>query len=174
MPERLDELSRRFREPLLRYYASRVKTPEDAEELVQEVFLRLLRQKDLGEIENIDVFTFVAARSVLKDHYRYKSRHGGGRTTPIEKLQIRSSEPNPGQVVEDRDEIGVLMAAIEELPPKCRAVFTLFRFEDVPQAEIARRLGITVSMVEKHIAAAMVTLKKKLRAAHNDEGSPHD
>jgi RNA polymerase sigma-70 factor (ECF subfamily) len=145
----------------MRYFQRRVATAEDAEELTQEVFVRLLRRDNINTIQNIEGFVFITAANLLKDHYRYRARRGGGKTASIENLQIRSADPNPGQVVEDRDEISVLMHAIEELPPKCRAVFTMFRFEEIPQAEIARRL---------HIAAAMIALKKRLRAANDERG----
>jgi RNA polymerase sigma-70 factor (ECF subfamily) len=166
----LEAFATRFRAPLMRYFQRRVATAEDAEELTQEVFVRLLRRDNINTIQNIEGFVLITAANLLKDHYRYRARRGGGKTASIENLQIRSADPNPGQVVEDRDEISVLMHAIEELPPKCRAVFTMFRFEEIPQAEIARRLGITVSMVEKHIAAAMIALKKRLRAANDERG----
>lgn len=170
---RVEALARRFRDPLMSYFTRRTATVEDAEELSQEVFVRLLRRADIDVVENIEGFVFVTAANLLKDHYRHKARHGGGKTASIETLEIRSTDPNPGQVTEDRDEIGVLMRAIEDLPPKCRAVFMLSRFEHVPQAEIARRFGVTVSAVEKHIAAAMIALKTKLRAL-DEKGSPRD
>lgn len=171
---RFAELDRRFRAPIFLYFSRRVATPEDAEELTQELFIRLLRRADLDSVDNMEGFVFVTAANLLKDHYRHLSRHGGGKKTSIDNLQIRSSDPNPGQVVEDRDEIGVLIRAIEELPPKCRVVFTMYRFDEVPQTEIARRLGITVSMVEKHIAAAMLALRKTLKATHDEKGSSND
>ncbi|UPT63422.1 MAG: sigma-70 family RNA polymerase sigma factor [Hyphomonadaceae bacterium JAD_PAG50586_4] len=172
--ERLDELARRFRAPLLRYFVSKIRVSEDAEELVHEVFVRLLRRADLGEIDNIEAFVFVVAKNILKDHYRHNDRHGAGKFTSIDKVTLKSTEPSPSELIEGRDEIGVLLRSIEELPPKCRAVFVLFRFEDVPHAEIARRMGITVSMVEKHIAAALVQLRKKLRDAGDDKATSHD
>lgn len=170
--ERLQALAQRFRAPLLRYFRRGVRVPEDAEDLTQEVFVRLLRRPYLDQVENIEGFLFVTAANLLKDYYRAQARHGGGKVTSIENIEIETSEPNPGRTIEDRDEIGVLLGAIEELPPKCRAVFVLFRFEEVPQAEIARRMGITVSMVEKHIAAALVALRKRLRAA-DEKPTPH-
>lgn len=170
----LDALARRFRDPLLRYYSRKVRTPEDAEELAQEVFLRLLKRADLGEIANIEGFVFVVAANLLKDYYRDRARHGGSKLTSLDNLQLKSAERSPGEIIEGRDDVGVLLRSIEELPPKCRAVFVLYRFEEVPHAEIARRMGITISMVEKHIAAALVQLKRKLKAAGDDKATTHD
>lgn len=172
--QRIDTLARRFHAPIFNYFLRRVATADDAEELTQEVFLRLLRRADLEAVGNIEGFVFVTAANLLKDHYRYRSRHGDGKIDSIENMQIISIVPNQQEIVEDRDEVGVLMRAIEELPPKCRIVFRMFRFDEIPQAEIARRLGITVSMVEKHIAAAMIALKKKLKTGVDEKGPSLD
>lgn len=162
----MDALAARFRVPLLRYFERRVRTPEDAEELTQEVFVRLLRRPDVDAIENIEGFVFITAANLLKDHYRSLSRRRDARS--INGLDFPSGAQNPAEEVEGKAEIGVLLGAIEALPPKCRAVFVMHRFDEVPHTEIARRLGITVSMVEKHIAAAMKHLRKRLKDGADD------
>lgn len=153
-------LAARFRTPLLRYFERRVRTPEDAEELTQEVFVRLLRRPEIETIENVEGFVFITAANLLKDHYRAQARRRD--THSIHGLDFVSPGKNPAEQAEGRSEIGVLLGAIQALPPKCRAVFVMHRFDGVPHTEIARRLAITVSMVEKHIAAAMKHLRKKL------------
>jgi RNA polymerase sigma-70 factor (ECF subfamily) len=66
------------------------------------------------------------------------------------------------QICEAKSELSFLSDAIRSLPPKCQAVFVMHRLEGVPHTEIASRLGITVSAVEKHIASAMLKLRMKL------------
>lgn len=150
----------RFRRPLLQYFERRVRTPEDAEELTQEVFVRLLRRPEVEGIDSIEGFVFITAANLLKDYYRTRTRRG--ETQSIHGLDFPSLSPSPAEEAEGKATIGVLLGAIRELPPKCRAAFVMHRFDDVPHTEIARRLGITVSMVEKHIAAAVKQLRKKL------------
>jgi RNA polymerase sigma-70 factor (ECF subfamily) len=159
-------LAARFRAPLLRYFERRARTPEDAEELTQEVFIRLLRRPDVEAIDNIEGFVFITAANLLKDHYRSRARRR--ETHSINGLDFASPAQNPAEEAEGREEIGVLLSAIGALPPKCKAVFVMHRFDEVPHTEIARRLGITVSMVEKHIAAAMKHLRKQLKDGGND------
>ncbi|MEJ0023419.1 MAG: sigma-70 family RNA polymerase sigma factor [Alphaproteobacteria bacterium] len=161
-----EALAARFRAPLLRYFERRVRSPEDAEELTQDVFVRLLRRPEFDQIANLEGFVFITAANLLKDHYR--SRAHRRETQSINGLDFASNAQNPAEEAEDREEIGVLLSAIRVLPPKCRAVFIMHRFDEVPHTEIARRLGITVSMVEKHIAVAMKHLRKTLHDGGHD------
>lgn len=163
----LESLAARFRSSLLRYFARRVLTREDAEELTQEVFVRLLRQPHIDRVQNVEGFVFVTAANLLKDYYRSRSRSRTRETQSIEGLDLSSSAQDPAHEAEGRAEIGLLLDAVRALPPKCRAVFVMHRFDEVPHTEIARRLGITVSMVEKHIAAAMGHLRKRLKGDGN-------
>jgi RNA polymerase sigma-70 factor (ECF subfamily) len=150
----------RFRAPLLRYFQRRVRGPEDAEELTQEVFVRLLRRPSADPVESLEGFVFITAGNLLKDYYRARSRRRD--TQSLDGLELGSPALNPAKEVEDSQAVGVLLGAIQALPPKCRAVFVMHRFDEVPHTEIARRLGITVSMVEKHIATALKHLRKHL------------
>jgi RNA polymerase sigma-70 factor (ECF subfamily) len=162
----VEGLAARFRAPLMRYFERRVRAPEDAEELTHDVFVRLLRRPDFDQIENIEGFVFITAANLLKDHYRSLAhRH---ETQSIDGLDFASNAQNPAEAAEGKQEIGVLFDAIRALPPKCRAVFVMHRFDDVPHTEIARRLRITVSMVEKHIATAMKRLRMQLHDGDDD------
>lgn len=162
-----EALAAQYHQPLLRYFERRVKTTEDAEELTQEVFVRLLRRPEIEGIENLEGFVFITAANLLRDYYRHRARLTKKGMRPIYDLDLPSSAPNQAQIVEDRADLNVLLAAIEKLPVKCRAVFVMHRFDELPHTEIARRMNVTVSMVEKHIALAM----KQLRAALKDGGA---
>lgn len=162
-PITIDTLAAQFRAPLLRYFERRVRSPEDAEELTQEVFVRLLRRPDIADIENIQGFVFITAANLLKDHYRRAARRN--QTQSIHGLDFASAAPNPAEQAEGKAELGVLLGAIQSLPPKCRAVFIMHRFDELPHSDIAKRLNITISMVEKHVAAAMKRLRATLKDA---------
>jgi len=67
---------------------------------------------------------------------------------------------NPEQIAVARQRLDKLVEAVNTLPPRCRAVFILRKFENLSQAEIAERLGISRNMVEKHLRHALQTLQK--------------
>jgi len=62
-----------------------------------------------------------------------------------------------------KERLAILAKAIEELPPRCRQCFVMRRLENLPQAEIAQRLGISVNMVEKHLRHAALHCARRLK-----------
>lgn len=152
----------------MNYFRRRVLSHEDAEELTQEVFVRLLRRNNLADIKHLEGFAFTTAANLLKDHYRAAARTGRTVTNDDLLHQLPSQDAQPEKITEDRQQLGVLMEALEELPPRCRTVFIMHRFEDMPHSQIARSQNISVSAVEKHIANAVLILRKKLERGENE------
>lgn len=150
----LDEWSRRYRPALLRFFQRRMPAASDREDLVQEVFLRLAKREDLGSIEHVEGYLFQAAGNVLKDWRRHGARHGDGAHETIDEDLPAEVDFSPERVLLGKDQVSALIAALELLPERTRAVFLLYHFDNLPQAEIARRLGIAVRTVENNMAKA--------------------
>lgn len=127
---------------------------ENREDLVQEVFLRLARREDLGSIEHVEGYLFQAAGNVLKDWRRHGVRHAADAHDAIEEDLPAEVDFSPERVLLGKDQINALIAALELLPERTRAVFLLYHFDNLPQAEIARRLGVAVRTVENNMAKA--------------------
>ena len=149
----LEEWSRRYRPALLRFFQRRMPASADREDLVQEVFLRLARQ-DLTTIANVEGYLFQAAANVLKDWRRRGVRHAADAHEAIEEDIPAEVDFSPERVLLGKDAVSTLIAALETLPERTRAVFLLYHFDQLPQAEIARRLGIAVRTVENNMAKA--------------------
>ncbi|HEX5776342.1 MAG TPA: RNA polymerase sigma factor [Caulobacteraceae bacterium] len=149
----LEEWSRRYRPALLRFFQRRMPAGADREDLVQEVFLRLARQ-DLTTIANVEGYLFQAAANVLKDWRRRGVRHAADAHDPIGEHVPAEVDFSPERVLLGKDAVSALIAALETLPERTRAVFLLYHFDQLPQAEIARRLGIAVRTVENNMAKA--------------------
>lgn len=155
---RFDLFVRTHRRPLIAYYRRRGAAPGDIEDLVQDVFLRLLRKLQDGE-EIAQSYVFAAASSVWIDHHRHAAvRTGTGQHGPLAE-DLRCSAPEPDRIVEGRDDLRVIRKRILELPPKWRRAFLFHRFDDMSHTEIARKMDVSVSSVEKYIINALARLK---------------
>lgn len=146
---------------LRRYLARKLACPEAGEDAAQDVFLRLLVKPPTALIDNPRGYLLRSARNLAIDLQRT------GRSVPllvpIEDHQDALPDPasDPARIAEARQHLRALASGIEALPPKCRNVFFLHRFEGLTQAGIADHLGISEKTVEKHLACAMLHLRRQ-------------
>ena len=155
-------LTRRLRGPLFHFFLRRTRSPADAEEMVQDLFVRLLRRADLLSLENVDGYVFEAAANMARDRGRYEQARGQGRHVEIDDLFADSEAPGAEQIVAGKQRLKKMLTALNALPPRARQVVILRRFENLTYLQIARRLGISVSAVEKHMTRAMTALRLDL------------
>ena len=160
------QLGARFSGPLLKFFLRRIRDRAQAEDLTQEVLVRILGSRDADLIANPEGYVFKAAANLLSDYRRRLVRNPTLRAVSLEELV---SEPG-ARLVEDRSPERVFMGevtleevlgAIEELGELTRNVFVLFRLENMQQKEIAALYGIGLSTVEKHVMKAMLHLSKR-------------
>lgn len=154
--EMLDSLARRYRGALIRFFVRRERNlGSEAEDLTHEVFLRLANRSVSDDIEHVQAYLFQTAAAVLVD----RTRRGAVRheAAHIEFDTSRHAEEawSPERVYIGEQQLANVLAGIKALPERTRAVFTLHRFEGLRYADIARRLSISTSTVEKHIMEAL-------------------
>lgn len=159
----LADLSMRFRPALNHYFMRRRLRPEDAEDAVQEVFVRLSRRQGLAGLENVEGYLFETAASVAVDHHRRRRVRSEDRHDPYDETRHAVSDFASDRVLEGKQELAMVLAGLRELPERTRHVFLLARLERMRHAEIGRRLGISVSTVEKHVVKALVHLSHRIR-----------
>src|ERR1700722_13422196 len=150
----LDDLANRFRSPLKRFFERRLQDRPDSDALVQGVFVRLTRQGQLCFIEHLDAYVFQIAANVLRDHARrWSVRFEESRAGELTDAEIEGGF-SPERVLLGKEAVERLIAGLFELPEKTRVIFSLYHFDSVSQVEIARRLGMSISTVEKHMGRA--------------------
>jgi len=133
----------------------------DVDDIVQEAFLRISTHESATPIDNPRGFLFRIARNLTFDFLRRRSvRHNYAAAQSAERNSDRSrfESRSAEKIVSARQDLDVILSAIDDLPPKCREVFLLQRNEGLPYAEIAARLGISESMVQKHMSKALARL----------------
>ena len=149
--------------PALRRFFSRRAPGGEADDLTQEVYLRL-HGHDLDTIANPKGYLFRIASSVLADRARRRRARAADAHDFLEEWDHPVEEISPERVLLGREALNDVIAAIEALPPRTRQAFVLHRFEEMKYGEIAVRMGISASSVEKHIMRALQHLVKGLEA----------
>ncbi|HJV42276.1 MAG TPA: sigma-70 family RNA polymerase sigma factor [Caulobacter sp.] len=161
--ERFEALTRRMRVPLLRYFRQRTGSQPDSEELVQDLFLRLLRRPGLMTLESVDGYVFEAAANLLRDKVKRERARPMLSAVDLDRIDLADDLPGAEDVVGGRQSLERIQVALKSLSPRARTVVILRRFEDMSHAQIAARLNISVSAVEKHLVRAMAVLRGALR-----------
>ncbi len=157
----LDAVVQRYYRPLLSFFRKRTHNTADTQDLVQQVFLRLAQNSEQTAIENPDAYIFQTASNTLKDHYRRNSVRDRFANILLEDSGTTydsRSDLSPERVLQAREEVSLVAAALRQLPERTRDIFMLRCFEGLKHAEIARLQGLSVRAVEKHFAKALVTL----------------
>jgi len=161
----MDRLYKRYRNQLTAFFLAKRLERSQAEDFVQDVFLRY-QQADyaFGETQAGSVL-FKIARNIFFDHLRRTRTRRSLGVSQEQFLEINGEldEAEDAVSLEDwldsRQRLEHVLALIQALPPKCREVFIDFRFREMSQKDIARTRGISVSMVERHVATAVARLK---------------
>lgn len=146
---------------------ARTGNPAEAEDLLQELWLRI-RDATPGPVANGRAYLYRAAQNLVLDRLREarrrEARDKDWSDTQAETVVGDRVDPGPPALESliAREEVAALRAAIAQLPEGAGRAFRLHKLEGLPHAEVAARLGISRSGVEKHIAVAMAHLRRAL------------
>lgn len=159
----IEALSAELRPSLLRWFSRKVSDCAEAEDLVQEVFLRLVKLNGFdGNLPSARAYVFHTANSVLFDWLRKRRVRHTDAHDELENDHPADADFPPERVLIGRERFAEATAALLELPERTRVIFVLRRVEGLKCKDIARRLNISVSAVEKHMARAMAHLMKRV------------
>ena len=135
-----------------------VRDPEAAHDIVQEVFVKLWHRKDdLAFIMHPKAYLY---RSVFNTAITYLNNNK--KKASIEDSKIEASDTSDSEIL-TKELLTHIEAAIEKLPPKCKAIFVLSRFEEMKYKEIAETLGLSLKTVENQMGIALSKLKEELK-----------
>jgi RNA polymerase sigma factor (sigma-70 family) len=155
VPDTLETLIRRCHGKLIGFLSARVRNNEDAADLAQEAYIRLLRYQTGRSGEDLRRVLFRIAANLLTSHWRRRRAQGADSQVAIDELDIESGEPGPERQLTGERQLKRLEDILLEMPKKRRTVFLLSRIEGLSNAEIANRCCISIKTVEKHIAIAL-------------------
>lgn len=144
--------------PLFQLSAAILRSRQIAEEVVEDVFIKVWEQREqLGELNNLRAYLYVLAKNLSVDHLRKIS---GKRVYTLEDVNVPvlTVQSNPEDLMISREIIKKINLAINELPPKCKLIFKLVKIDGLRHKEVAEILNISLKTVESQMSIALKKL----------------
>ncbi|MEI7424337.1 MAG: RNA polymerase sigma-70 factor [Prolixibacteraceae bacterium] len=161
-PHSFSMLFDRYGKRLYHFSLGYLKSAEDAEEIVQEVFLKIWdKRADLSNEKSLESYLFTMARNGILNTIR-KSKYA--------QTYRNYAKINPGKNVLLDEELNfnelekAYFAAIEKLSPRRKEIFLLSREQALSNTEIATKMNISVKTVENQMTSAIFEIRKNLRS----------
>lgn len=147
-----------LRATLARYFSRRIRDRAEIEDLVQEVFARVVRRDNVQPIENLGGYIYTTAASVLADRARRRAVRNADAHVPFDPEVHSDLDVDPERILCGKEALRAATAALLSLPERTRTIFALHRLEGLRSRDVADRLGISLSTVEKHMIRAVRSL----------------
>lgn len=153
------------RRELQAYLTQKLRDGETAADLTQEAFLRFAEHGPAATaaVAHPRAYLYRTAHNLAVDHVRRRQRERTDPTPSTDMAGIADDLPSPERVAAAHDEMTTVRGALLELPERTRQVFALTRIEGLTYGEVARRLQISDSSVQKHLAKAIRHVMQRLR-----------
>lgn len=164
VPSLLAQAYARWREPLRRLLRRRLGRPEDAEDAVQDVFVRYAVAAKALPAEEEAPYLHTIARHVAHDAWHRAQRHEA-RTADAaaSDADVPDEHADPVRDAAYRERLARLAAALAELPERRREAFVLHSIDGLTQTDVAERMGISRRMVHNHVTLAFAYCQMRVR-----------
>jgi len=158
----------------LRRYLLRRSDSQEVEDLIQEIYVRLLKATRDEFVRNPVAYIFTVARSVVSDFRNHAKRHRETICTDTDMMQQASEKPDC--LPQDAIAASVvskefLLAVLNELPPEQQAALLMFERDGYSYAEIANKLNVSERQVERYLLKARERFAQALRSEQGEPGS---
>lgn len=142
----------------------------EIDDIVQEAYARLILLDSVAHIVNPRTYFLQVARSLILQFLRRARVVPIDLATDIGAIEKAANDPLPDQQVQGKQELNRLMAAISTLPPRCQEVYRLRKIEGLSQRQVAEKLMISESNVEKHLGRGV----ERIMLLYANEDRPQD
>jgi RNA polymerase sigma-70 factor (ECF subfamily) len=156
------------RATLVRFFAARTGSQAAAEDLAQELYLKIAGRAERAEADNPAALIFRIATNLMLDRVRGEARAAArdGAWSLAARTRVGAEEvtdePPADEALASRQRLRQLVEAVAELPPQMQRAFRLHKLEGLSHAQTANAMGISAKSVEKHISAALKALTARL------------
>ena len=135
---------------------------EGAEDITHEVYLRLMRHKRKHDLTPSFALLRTIAVNIVTDGFRKRRSQSQDKHIPIEDIEPVSSGPTPEEIVWNRKTLAEIKYIFDGLNEKSREAFILHRFSNLTYEQIGEKMGISRSMVQRHISSILLELSKHI------------
>ncbi len=145
-----------------------MRNPEEAEDLLQELYIRLSRVPERTDIQDVGAYLFRSAMNLARDFQRDRSRaqtregHWVDSQSTVLGDESIDDAPSAERAYDAKQRLATIRAVVDELSPQCRRVFVMHKFQGFSHQQVADSLGISRSTVEKHMHVALKRLMARL------------
>ncbi len=156
-----------YRPKLYTYLLKLTESPETAEDLVHDVFLKLwLKKENFAEVENFSAYLYRMAHNQAITGLRRMSTE----TLVLAEVKYRDHNipEEPAYTLQRKEVQEFIQQAVQKLTPKQKEAFILSKELGLRQAEIASRMGIGVGTVKTHLQEAVKQLRAEIKAKYGD------
>lgn len=163
-PELFDDLFRQYSKPLF-YYAAKFVDDEAARDIVQDVFAKLWSDQTITIRQSLNALLFTMVRnSCLQqlEKQKVRNKYFESAKLKLQEEELRFYMEEKTSLLEQELE-NKLNEVLGNLPDRCRQVFTMSRFENKKNKEIAAELDISIKAVEKQITKALATIRTEMK-----------
>jgi RNA polymerase sigma-70 factor (ECF subfamily) len=151
-----------------RFLAARLGSQEDAQDVLQELYLHIDRAEPAVEIRDPVAYLFRTAANLARDYVRTRRRTAARELAwatlqhNVDGFEAMDDSPSAERGLDAKQRIDAVHRALAELSPQCRRIFTLHKFEGLSHQQVATRANISRSTVEKHMRTALKHLINRL------------
>ncbi|WP_022677803.1 MULTISPECIES: RNA polymerase sigma factor [unclassified Novosphingobium] len=144
------------------YLKRRMRDGQDLDDMVQDVYLRVLSTPEADPVANVRGFLRRVASNLLIDRYRRKAARLSEHHTTLDEHIVDDGALAPERIASGRQELALLGDALEAIGPVARDAFLLVRVEGLSHKEAAQRLGITPKAVSHHVERTLARMAGRL------------
>jgi RNA polymerase sigma-70 factor (ECF subfamily) len=154
-----------YSKKLISFSASIVRSKEAAREIVDEVFIRVWKNRtEITSIGNLRVYLYTAAKNTSLNYLSAKARENIAEPFDYFAVQLSDESESPEKKLMTAELLKKIHNAIDSLPPRCKMVFKLVREDGLSYREVAHILNISPKTVDAQMVIAVKQVSEKVQA----------
>lgn len=157
------DLFTHFFKPLEQFAFTFIRSREQAEEIVSDVFIRIWEKRsEIEAIENLKVYLYVSVKNTALKYLQKQKKQAAVSLDELE-VELQSLNWTPEELILTAEMVRKIEDAIQQLPPQCRLIFKLIKEDQLRYKEVAKILQISVKTIDNQIAIALKKINTAIR-----------